>query len=57
MKAKIAGRCKSLLGGYIGWIAYDCYHQETLASNQINAMAVIALWSILYGLYDVLKRE
>ena len=57
MKTKIAGLCNILFGGYIGWIAYDCYHQGTLASNQINAMAAIALWIILCGLYYLLKRE
>ena len=57
MKTKIAGLCNILFGGYIGWIAYDCHHQGTLASNQINAMAAIALWIILCGLYYLLKRE
>jgi len=49
MKTKIAGLCNILFGGY----AYDCYHQGTLASNQINAMAAIALWIILCGLFNI----
>jgi len=57
MKDKIGGIFNILLSGYIGWIAYDCYQEQTLASNQINGMAAITVWMILIGLYYLLRRK
>lgn len=57
MKDKIGGLFQLLAGGYFAWIAYDCYQEQTLASNQINAIAVIAVLMILSSLYYLFKQK
>jgi len=46
-----------LFADYLGWLAFDCYQAQTLATNQINSIAVIAIWMLLSGLYYLSKRK
>ena len=52
---KIGGLSIILLGCYFGWIAIDCFYEQTLTMSQIKSMGAISIWTILMGYYYIMK--
>lgn len=47
----IGGIFNLLCGGYIFYIAYDCYLHQTLETSSIHVMFICAAYLLLMGVY------